>query len=149
MANFSFALRLALGFLPKTEKIEEERNQLIAEFNKLNEYKESDELKRFNELNEFVESADFKKKKTEITSLNYASSDYCAKEKKFNSLAKDKRVKNYFSVSQSADLKRFDVMSCPWKRIMPAWEKGFFAITHASLIRNFAGKLSVPSMMKS
>ena len=111
MANFSFALRLAFGFLPKTEKIEEERNQLIAELNRLNEYKESDELKRFNELNEFVESADFKKKKAEITSLNYASSDYCAKEKKFNSLAKDKRVKNYFSVSQSADLKRFESVS--------------------------------------
>ena len=55
MANFSFALRLALGFLPKTEKIEEERNLLIAEFNKLNEYKDSDELKKFNELKEYVE----------------------------------------------------------------------------------------------
>ena len=30
-----------------------------------------------------------------------------------------------------------------------AWENGFFAITQASLIKNFAGKLSVPSMMKS
>lgn len=107
MANFSFALRLAFGFLPKTEKIEEERNQLIAEFNKLNEYKESDELKKFNELNEFVESADFKKKKAEITALNYASSDYCAKEKKFAALKKDKQIANYFKVLGSDDYKSF------------------------------------------
>ena len=107
MANFSFALRLALGFLPKTEKIEEERNQLIAEFNKLNEYKESDELKKFNELSEFVNSAEFKEKKAEITSLNYASSDYCAKEKKYNSLKKDKQIANYFKVLNSDDYKSF------------------------------------------
>ena len=107
MANFSFALRLALGFLPKTEKIEEERNQLIAEFNKLNEYKESDELKRFNELKDFVESADFKKKKADITALNYPASDYCAKEKKYNSLKKDKQIANYFKVLNSDDYKSF------------------------------------------
>lgn len=111
MANFSFALRLAFGFLPKTEKIEEERNQLIAELKRLNEYKESDELKQFNELNDFVNSAEFKAKKAEITSLNYGSSDYCAKEKQFIGLNKDKRVKNYFSVSQSSDLKRFESAS--------------------------------------
>lgn len=111
MANFSFALRLAFGFLPKTEKIEEERKQLIAELNRLNDYKESDELKQFNELSDFVNSADFKAKKAEITSLNYASSDYCAKEKQYNGLTKDKRIKNYYSVNQSADLKRFESAS--------------------------------------
>ena len=111
MANFSFALRLAFGFLPKTEKIEEERKQLIAELNRLNDYKESDELKQFNELSDFVNSADFKAKKAEITSLNYASSDYCAKEKQYNGLTKDKRIKNYYSVNQSTDLKRFESAS--------------------------------------
>ena len=45
MANFSFALRLAFGLLPKTEKIESDRNQLIAEYNKLNEFKDSETLK--------------------------------------------------------------------------------------------------------
>ena len=107
MANFSFALRLALGFLPKTEKIEEERNQLIAELNRLNEYKESAELKQFNELSDFVNSAEFKAKKAEITSLNYASSDYCAKEKKYNGLKKDKQIVNYFKVLNSDDYKTF------------------------------------------
>ena len=33
--------------------------------------------------------------------------------------------------------------------MIPAWENGFFAMTQASLIKNFAGKLSVPSMIKS
>ena len=107
MANFSFALRLALGFLPKTEKIEEERNQLIAELNRLNEYAESDELKQFNKLSEFVNSAEFKAKKAEITGLSYATSDYCAKEKKYNNLKKDKQIANYFKVLNSDDYKSF------------------------------------------
>ena len=108
MANFSFAFRLAFGLLPKTEKIESDRNQLIAEYNKLNEFKDSETLKKFNKLQEYVDSAEFKNTKSKINSLNYADSEYCSKEKQFQALEKDKRVKNYFSVSQSADLKRFE-----------------------------------------
>ena len=108
MANFSFAFRLAFGLLPKTEKIESDRNQLIAEYKKLNEFKDSETLKKFNELQEYVDSAEFKNTKSKITSLNYADSEYCSKEKQFQALEKDKRVKNYFAVSQSADLKRFE-----------------------------------------
>ena len=37
----------------------------------------------------------------------------------------------------------------PMAPITPACENGFAAITQASFIRNFAGKLSVPSSMKS
>ena len=108
MANFSFAFRLAFGLLPKTEKIESDRNQLIAEYKKLNEFKDSETLKKFNKLQEYVDSAEFKNTKSKITSLNYADSEYCSKEKQFQALEKDKRVKNYFAVSQSADLKRFE-----------------------------------------
>ena len=108
MANFSFAFRLAFGLLPKTEKIESDRNQLIAEYKKLNEFKDSETLKKFNKLQEYVDSAEFKSTKSKITSLNYADSEYCSKEKQFQALEKDKRVKNYFAVSQSADLKRFE-----------------------------------------
>ncbi len=108
MANFSFAFRLAFGLLPKTEKIESDRNQLIAEYNKLNEFKDLETLKKFNKLQEYVDSAEFKNTKSKINSLNYADSEYCAKEKQFQALEKDKRVKNYFAVSQSADLKRFE-----------------------------------------
>ena len=108
MANFSFAFRLAFGLLPKTEKIENDRNQLIAEYKKLNEFKDSETLKKFNELQEYMDSAEFKNTKSKITSLNYADSEYCSKEKQFQALEKDKRVKNYFAVSQSADLKRFE-----------------------------------------
>lgn len=108
MANFSFALRLAFGLLPKTEKIENERKQLIDEYNKLEEFKKSDTLKTFNKLQEYVDSAEFKSFKNQITSLKYADSEYYKKEQQFIALEKDKRVKNYFSVSQSADLKRFE-----------------------------------------
>ena len=55
-----------------------------------------------------MDSAEFKNTKSKINSLNYADSEYCSKEKQFQALEKDKRVKNYFSVSQSADLKRFE-----------------------------------------
>ena len=108
MANFSFALRLAFGLLPKTEKIENDRKQLIDEYNKLEEFKKSDTLKTFNKLQEYVDSAEFKKIKSNVTSLKYADSEYYKKEQQYIALEKDKRVKNYFSVSQSADLKRFE-----------------------------------------
>ena len=107
MANFSFALRLAFGLLPKTEKIENDRKQLIDEYNRLEEFKKSDTLKTFNKLQEYVDSAEFKKIKSDVTSLKYADSEYYKKEQQYIALEKDKRVKNYFSVSQSADLKRF------------------------------------------
>ena len=108
MANFSFALRLAFGLLPKTEKIENDRKQLIDEYNRLEEFKKSDTLKTFNKLQEYVDSAEFKKIKSDVTSLKYADSEYYKKEQQYIALEKDKRVKNYFSVSQSADLKRFE-----------------------------------------
>lgn len=107
MANFSFALRLAFGLLPKTEKIEEERNQLIAEFNRLNEFKNSEELKTFNELQEYVNSTEFKNKKAAITSLSYNNSEEYKKEKRQISLQKDKRIKNYFKVLESDKYRRF------------------------------------------
>ncbi len=41
------------------------------------------------------------------------------------------------------------MVNCPWKRVTPAWENAFPAITHVSLIRNFESKLSVASIIKS
>lgn len=108
MANFSFALRLAFGLLPKTEKIENDRKQLIAEYQRLNEFKNSDTLRTFNKLQEYIDSAEFKNFKSQITALNYANSDICKQEKQFAAFEKDKRVRNYFKVEQSSDLKRFE-----------------------------------------
>lgn len=106
MANFSFALRLALGLLPKTEKVEGQYNDLVAEYQKLNEYKNSDELKAFNELSQFANSAELKKLKADLAAKTYKGSNIEKAELRYKSLKKDKNIVNYFKVLNSQDLKR-------------------------------------------
>ena len=69
MAN----LKLALGFIPATSKIEQAEIDLIKEFEKLEAFTDSEELKKFNELDAIVNSAEFKSKKKEIEGLSFKS----------------------------------------------------------------------------
>ena len=67
-------LKLSLGLISSTSKIEQEENALIEEFEKLKKFSESDELKRFNELDARVNSTDFKTKKKHIETLSFKDS---------------------------------------------------------------------------
>lgn len=108
MANLGFSLRSALGFIPKTEKIESQSEALKAELTKLKTYSESIELKEFEELQAYINSDTFKNEKKRILELNYKNTEEFKKEQNFNKLKKDKGILNYFKVLKSAELAVFN-----------------------------------------
>jgi hypothetical protein len=101
------SLKLLLGMIPATSKIEQAEKALISEFEKLHIFTGSDQLKRFNELDVLVNSSDFIQKKKEIETLRYKSSEEFDKEKEFLSLQKAKDIVLYFKTAGGHDLKRF------------------------------------------
>ncbi|MCA1757329.1 MAG: family 16 glycosylhydrolase [Bacteroidales bacterium] len=103
MAN----LKLSLGMIPSTIKVEQAENDLIKEFEKLKAFVTSEELARYNELDARVNSSDFKQEKREIESLTYKDSEEYNREKEFGKLAKSKDIRQYFKLRDSNELKRF------------------------------------------
>jgi hypothetical protein len=101
------SLRLLFGLIPSTAKIEQTEKALIAEFDKLKAFANSDILKRFNELKDLVTSSDFLSKTKEIQSLSYKNSEEYAKEKEFLSLQKAKDIVLYFRTIAGTALKKF------------------------------------------
>ncbi len=90
------SLKLLLGMIPSTSKIEQAEKALITEFEKLNVFSESEVLARYNELDGLVNSSDFVQKCKEIKSLRYKDSEEYYKEKEFISLQKSKDIVLYF-----------------------------------------------------
>ena len=101
------SLKLLLGMIPSTSKIELAEKALITEFDKLHTFSESEVLARYNNLNALVNSADFMQKCKEIKSLQYKDSEEYSKEKEFNSLQKAKDIVLYFKTVSRTSLKRF------------------------------------------
>jgi hypothetical protein len=101
------SLKLLLGFIPSTSKIEQAEKALVSEFEKLNAFAESEQLARYNELNEKVNSAGFNQKRKEIESLQYKNSEEYSKEKEFLSLQKARDIVLYFKTVSGTELKRF------------------------------------------
>ena len=106
MAN----LKLSLGMIPSTSKIEQAEIDLIKEFEKLQAFLDSEELARFNELEALVSSADFIKQKKDIESLSFSHSEEYNREKEFNTLKKSKDIPRYFKTRDGADLRKFREM---------------------------------------
>jgi hypothetical protein len=104
------SLKLLLGMIPSTSKIEQAEKSLIAEFDKLNAFSKSEVLARYNELNGLVTSSDFAQKCKEIKSLRYSDSEEYSKEKEFISLQKAKDIVQYFKTISGNSLKRFKDM---------------------------------------
>jgi hypothetical protein len=101
------SLKLLLGMIPSTSKIEQAEKALTAEFEKLKLFSESDQLARYNVLNESVNSSGFRQKRKEIESLKYKSSEEYLKEKEFTSLQKAKDIVLYYKTTSGNMLKRF------------------------------------------
>jgi hypothetical protein len=102
------SLKLLLGMIPATSKIEQYEKALIAEYEKLQAFSDSEQLTKFNELNELVSSSDFLQKRKEIENLQYKSSEEFAKEKEFLSLRKAKDILLYFKTAEGTALKKFN-----------------------------------------
>jgi len=101
------SLKLLLGLIPSTLKIEQAEKALIAEFEKLHVFAGSDQLAKYNELDRLVNSSDFIQKRKEIESLKFKNSEEFAKEKEFLSLHKSKDIVLYFKTLGGHELKRF------------------------------------------
>ncbi|MCX6334830.1 MAG: glycoside hydrolase family 16 protein [Bacteroidia bacterium] len=101
------SLRLLLGLIPSTAKIEQAEKALITEFEKLNAFSGSETLKKFTELKELVTSSSFLSKKKEIESFSFKASDEYAKEKEFLSLQKAKDIVLYYRTVAGSTLKKF------------------------------------------
>ena len=101
------SLKLLLGMIPSTFKIEQAEKALIIEFEKLNAFAGSDQLAKYYKLNELVNSSDFIRKKKDIESLKYRNSEEFANEKEFLSLQKSNDIVLYFKTISRNELKRF------------------------------------------
>ena len=101
------SLKLLLGLIPSTSKIEQAEKALINEFEKLHAFSESDKLAKYNNLNKLVNSSDFIQKRKEIESLRYKYSEECAREKEFFALQKARDIVLYFKTIAGHNLKRF------------------------------------------
>jgi hypothetical protein len=101
------SIKLLLGMIPSTSKIEQDEKALIAEFEKLHSFAESKQLARYNELHQLVNSAGFVQKRKEIESLRFKGSDEHTREKEFLSLKKAKDLLLYFKTAGGTTLKRF------------------------------------------
>jgi len=102
------SLKLLLGMIPSTSKIEQAEKALISEFEKLHVFAGSDQLAKYNELNGLVNSSGFVQKRDEIESLKYKNSEEYAKEREFLSLQKSKDIVRYFKTLGRHELKRFE-----------------------------------------
>jgi beta-glucanase (GH16 family) len=100
-------LKFLLGFIPKTETIEQKEAALIKEYNELEEFKASKELKHFFDLKAFVEAPDFKKKEEEIRALDFKRTQEFLDEKEYYVLKKSARIKNYYKVLGSVLYKNY------------------------------------------
>ena len=101
------SLKLLLGLIPSTSKLEQKEKALVAEFDKLNTFTSSDVLARYNELNGLVKSPGFIERCKEIKALRYKDSGEYDDEKEFLSLQKARDIVMYFKTSSGSMLKRF------------------------------------------
>jgi hypothetical protein len=101
------SLRLLLGLIPSTSKIEQAAKALTDEYEKMKSFAGSELLDKYNRLRELVNSTAFVQKKKEIESLNYKNSEEFSREKEFLSMQKAKDIVMYFKTIPGNILKRF------------------------------------------
>lgn len=101
------SLRLLLGLIPSTSKIEQAEKALTDEFEKLQSFTKSDLLSKYTKLHDLVNSSSFVQKKKEIESLKYKNSEEFTREKEYLSLQKAKDILMYFKTISGGMLKRF------------------------------------------
>lgn len=104
------SLKLLLGMIPSTSKIEQAEKALVTEYEKLQAYTESADLALYNKLDKLVNSSDFIQKCKEIKALQYKDSEEYVREKEFNALQKSGDIVSYFKTVSGSDLKRFREM---------------------------------------
>ena len=106
--SFKIFSQQLFGKIKPTESIENRRKSLLDDFEEFNKVENSDELKKYLELDKWLNSNEFRKKKSEIESLQFKGSKEFNELKELEGLKKSKTIRNYFKVVNSADLKKFN-----------------------------------------
>lgn len=101
-----FMLQLT-GKIRDTEKIEAAGKTLQEQYLAFQEAARSEELREFQQLEKWVSSGEYDRKKKEIEALVFKGSLEFNQLKEFNSLRKNKPVRNFLATASSADLKKF------------------------------------------
>ena len=99
------SLRLLLGLIPSTSKIEQAEKALVDELEKLHAFTKSDVLAKYTKLHDLVNSTSFIQKRKETESLRFKDSEEYNKEKEFLSLHKAKDILLYFKTISGSTLK--------------------------------------------
>lgn len=112
MANISFGGKYfifsKLSTIPKTAKIETDRATLQNEFDELNIFVGSQELKDFKELGKYLESNDCKESLATIQGSKKKETD---KISSYETRKKSKPFKDYFKFKDSPKLKQYETFS--------------------------------------
>jgi len=108
MANSTF--KLLLGLYPKTEQIEQKRNELLKEFDEFNQYTKSEELARYTALSKFINSPEFAERKEYYKNLIFKTSEEAKKESEYIRLKKWHEIKFYYKFKTSSGLAHFKAM---------------------------------------
>ena len=101
------SLRLLLGLIPSTSKIEQAEKALTDEFEKLQAFTKSELLSKYTGLHDLVNSSAFIQKKKDIESLQYKNSEEYNREKEFLQMQKSRDIVQYFKTVSGSMLKRF------------------------------------------
>ena len=101
------SLRLLLGLIPSTSKIEQAAKALTDEYEKMKSFAGSELLDKYTRLKDLVNSSAFIQKKKEIESLKFKNSEEFSREKEFMSMQKAKDIVMYFKTIPGNMLKRF------------------------------------------
>jgi hypothetical protein len=100
-------IRLALGLVPETQKIEAKEQQLRQEYRRLQDIEKSEELEEFNKLQSYVESKDFKERRKKIELQSFKNSDLFKKEKELKKLQGSSDIKIYNRFKDSSEFEVF------------------------------------------
>jgi hypothetical protein len=95
----------------KTEVLEKERAQLVADYKTYTEIEVSEKLKDYLSLKERIESTTFRKSRQEIESLKWKGSPEQRIELEMHQLEHNTKVKTYFSVINSENLKHYEIIA--------------------------------------
>lgn len=101
--KFSFKLKAAFGSIPTTEKIESTHANLLADYLKFNQFRDSDEFKNFLALEKKVQSDSFKKALDAIKADTFEKTVQYKQWKEFLALKKNSAVKKYHRALNSSD----------------------------------------------
>lgn len=112
MANIAFGSKYFIfskfSSIPKTSKIEQERANLIQEFNDLNNFIKSEELADFNTLESYLNSSEAKELSASLQEKKKKEQD---KIKSYESQKKSKKIKDYFKLKNAQKLKDYNTFS--------------------------------------